>query len=126
MTDKHRDNIHRTTLGLRGWMSDNSLSCGGIIPEYMLGPIAGYLLFGEPSESRDFLEAIICDRAFSETVPLADDRNQGALLMWHRLLFNVFPRLSWGSEGKMLNWIKVGGTGGELIPYLERYVNEPA
>lgn len=113
--------VNRCIAGLKGWCAANSY--GGTIPDYMLPHVAAYLMFGEPPEPGDFLEAIIMDRAFSEVVPLADDQNQQAFMTWHRLLHNVFPWQAWRGIGNMETWVNQGGTKGEPLPYLKRYVD---
>lgn len=109
-----------TIKGLRNWIQRNNET--GTIPDYMLEPVANYLLFGILPHPGDFLEAVICDMPFSVVVPLADDKNARALPTWHRLLYNVFPSPAWRSREAMLKWYADNGTGGEPLPYLKRYL----
>jgi len=111
----------RMMLCLHGWVLCNT--GGGAIPAYMHDHIMSYLLNGLRPDPGDFLEAVICDLPFSQVVPLADDQNREALLTWHRLLYNVFPSEAWRSRENMDLWIERGGTKGEPLPYLERYVD---
>lgn len=119
MTDTDMQ-IDRTVLAMGNWVLDNS--DGGIIEQHMLYPVARYLLFGEPVEHGDFLEAVILDKPFSVVVPLADDQNRRAFMTWHKLLHNIFPSSAWRSVENVRGWIEMGGTDGHLTPYMEKYL----
>ena len=114
----------RCLSALTQWTLDNT--DGGIIPDYMLHSVARYLLFGERPDADDFLEAIICDRSFSEVLPRADDSNRQCLMTWHRLLYNCFPRTAHGSKEAMDAWCRQGGTSGILPHYLAGFVQGSA
>ncbi len=70
-----------------------------------------------------FLTAVICNEPLSKIAALADYRNGKSLMMWHRLLFNIFPSASWGSKENMQDWMHNRGTNGTPLFTLESYVN---
>lgn len=119
VVERDRVVFEQAVIALKYWCDENSYF--GRIPDYMLSQAMEYILYGEPPEKGDFLEALIEDRAFSEVVPLADDNNMRALKTWHILLYNIFPSQSWRSPERMSSWIGHEGTRGVIPEYLSIY-----
>ena len=80
------------------------------IPEYMTGGLEGYLNHG--LEPGSFLMAVLCND-FVGVCAHADDTNLRNLPAYAAYLYNFAPTNSWGSEGKVNEWMRAKRSGVE-------------
>lgn len=80
-----------------------------IIPEYMHGAVARYVVHG--IEPGDFLGAVI-ENDLMRAAGKADDTNANCLFQWASFLYTSFPRGSYGSPETRKEWQKAGGMSG--------------
>jgi hypothetical protein len=81
--------------------------CG--VPRYMIESIVGYILDGD--YVGDFLLGVLCND-FAEAVCRADECNQANIKSFGLALWNIVPRVAWGSAEKVDRWMKVAGLNG--------------
>lgn len=79
------------------------------LPNHMIMPFKRYIEHGIPPGG--FGTAVICNKLF-EAFARADGINTARMKDIVSFFYNEAPSLCWGSEEKMNDWRKAGGTVG--------------
>lgn len=81
------------------------------LPPHIQGGVQRYIEHGTPPG--DFLTAVICND-LKESFGRADEENIRRMFDIVSFFYNQAPAGCWGSEKRMMRWIKEGGLNGRL------------
>ncbi len=104
---QEENDVNEDPAKMTGWETDIRSS---EIPEYMMGPLIGWVLRGGPTGS--FLTAVL-ENDFSGALGHADQANLASLRPWHICLHNFIPGNCHGSPEIVAAWREHKGLEGQ-------------